>query len=111
MAAPEEPAAIRPPAGTLVLVLGGPIARCDVAGLFRHVETMIADHGPRLVVCDVSALGEPNLAAVDALARMQLAARGHGRDLHLRHASPALEQLLELTGLADVIPAETERTS
>jgi hypothetical protein len=41
---------------------------------------------------------------VDALARLALVAKGLGCHLQLGHASPELRDLLELAGLADVVP-------
>lgn len=58
----------------------------------------------RVVVCDVSALVEPDLAMVDALARLALVARRIGCRVQLRYASPQLRELLGLAGLADVVP-------
>jgi hypothetical protein len=44
-----------------------------------------------------------DLALVDALARLQLAARRHGRSLQLREPCQEVCELLDLVGLADVI--------
>jgi len=41
-------------------------------------------------VCDLSALAGADLETIDLLARLQLAARRHGRTLRFLHASPAL---------------------
>jgi hypothetical protein len=49
------------------------------------------------------AQGRVDLAAVDALARLQLAAHRQGCTVWLRHACPDLIQLLELVGLAGVL--------
>jgi hypothetical protein len=57
------------------------------------------------MVCDVGALA-PDGAAVDALARLQLAARRIGLDLRLRHASSELQGLLAFVGLSDVLRIE-----
>jgi len=40
---------------------------------------------------------------VDALARLQLAARRHGCRVVLRHSSSELRQLVALLGLGDVL--------
>jgi hypothetical protein len=48
----------------------------------------------------------PDLALVDALARLQVAARRRGRSLELREPCRELCELLELVGLADVIVAQ-----
>ena len=49
--------------------------------------------------------GRLDLVAVDDLARLQLAARDVGCSIRLRRACPELLQLLDLTGLADAVPA------
>ena len=59
-------------------------------------------HAP-VVECDVAGVTRPDCAAVDAVARLQLAARRRGREIVLRNASPELQELLELSGLTDVI--------
>ncbi len=57
-----------------------------------------------VVVCDVGALVNPDAAAIDALARLQLTARRLGRQVWLRNASARLQELLFLMGLSDVLP-------
>ena len=58
--------------------------------------------GATAVVCDVRALA-PDVAAVDGLARVRLAARRLGCDLRIRRASVELHELLDFVGLADVV--------
>jgi hypothetical protein len=41
---------------------------------------------------------------VEALARLQLLARGLGREIRLHRACGRLQELLDLTGLSDVVP-------
>jgi STAS domain len=53
-------------------------------------------------MCDVGALVEPDVAAVDALARLQLAARRSGCRICLQRVAPELRDLLDLMGLAEV---------
>ena len=55
--------------------------------------------------CDVRAL-RADVAAVDALARLQLAARQAGFEFRLLHASAELTCLIELTGLGAVLRVE-----
>jgi hypothetical protein len=57
--------------------------------------------------CDVRAL-PADAAAVDALARLQLAARRAGVELRLRHASAELRCLIAFTGLGEVLRVEPE---
>ena len=61
--------------------------------------------GPSTIVCDVGALA-PNGVAVDALARLQLAAGRLGLKIRLRHASRELQELLAFAGLDDVLRVE-----
>ena len=53
----------------------------------------------------------PDLALVDALARLQLDARRRGGRLRLRNVTDELRGLLELVGLADVLAVEPRRES
>jgi anti-anti-sigma regulatory factor len=55
--------------------------------------------------CGVRSL-RADVAAVDALARLTLAARQAGFELRLLHASAELTCLIELTGLAGVLRVE-----
>jgi anti-anti-sigma regulatory factor len=66
---------------------------------------------PRPIVCDLSALGDGDLQAIDLLARLELTARRHGRTLLLRHASPALAALIAFSGFEGVLRLEAERQS
>lgn len=55
------------------------------------------------VVLDVRTLVGPDLATVDALARMALVARRLGYRVELRDAAVGLRELLALVGLAEVL--------
>ena len=61
-----------------------------------------------IVVCDV-ACARADAETVEALARLQLAARRHGCRVRLRHASDDLRQLIAFMGLRDVFPDEPLR--
>jgi hypothetical protein len=58
------------------------------------------------IVCDVGAIA-PDVHAIDALARLQLAARRLGMEVRLRHASSELQELVGFAGLRDVLRVET----
>jgi ABC-type transporter Mla MlaB component len=60
--------------------------------------------GVPVLVCDIADVVDPDVGAIDALARLQLAARRRGCTIELRHACPEVRALLALTGLADVVP-------
>lgn len=63
----------------------------------------MSERGEGIVVVDVSTLTQPNLSAVEALARLQLTAHRQGSSIRLRHTSPALRGLLDLAGLTEVL--------
>jgi hypothetical protein len=60
---------------------------------------------PRTIICDVGAV-DPDVHAIDALARLQLAARRLGMEVRLRHASRELQELVAFAGLRDVLRVE-----
>ena len=50
-----------------------------------------------------------DVLTVDALARLQLSARRHGRRLRVRDASDDLQDLIDLAGLSEVLGIEPRR--
>jgi hypothetical protein len=77
--------------------------------LRRTVYLQMAVSVRRPLVCDLSALGGADVETIDLLARLQLAARRHGRTLRFLHASPALSELIAFVGLEAVLPVEPGR--
>jgi hypothetical protein len=71
----------------------------------REVETVVAllRDGVEVARCAVPADVPPDLAVVDAVARLQLAARRSGCTLELRGDYAQLMELLELVGLAEIV--------
>jgi ABC-type transporter Mla MlaB component len=57
----------------------------------------------RSVVCDLRGLAPVDLATVDALACLELAARRLGCSLSVVGASSELRELVSLAGLSDVL--------
>jgi hypothetical protein len=55
-------------------------------------------------VLDVSWLTDPDCRTVEALARLQLAARRGGRRIVLHGPCPELRQLVALCGLSEALP-------
>jgi ABC-type transporter Mla MlaB component len=93
-------------AGAVVFVVEGPIAPADIPGLCKRARALM-DRGPvDMVICDVGALTGPDGATIDALARLQLAARRRGCRVALRGAGADLLGLLALSGLSDIVPLE-----
>jgi ABC-type transporter Mla MlaB component len=79
----------------------GPIAREDLPGLCDRVCTLLAGSAGTVCVCDVEGV-EPDAVVVDALCRLQLAARRRRCRIQLRGASPELLELVAFMGLTDV---------
>jgi ABC-type transporter Mla MlaB component len=81
----------------------GPIQRSDLPGLSDRVCSVLAGSQHAAVYCDVA--GVPSDAVtVEALARLQLAARRKGCQIQLRNASSDLLELVAMMGLSDVLP-------
>ena len=81
----------------------GPIARADLPGLCDRVCGLLEESGAGVVLCDVHGV-EPDAVTVDALARLQLAARRHGCRVRLCSTSKALRDLVSFMGLTDILP-------
>ncbi|MFE5144526.1 STAS domain-containing protein [Streptomyces fagopyri] len=91
-----------------VLVLPAAVTRDEVPRLCADVSARLAAAGGGVVVCDLAGLGPPGLATVDALARMELAARRAGGRIRLRDPAPPLRALLDLVGLRFELEGQTE---
>jgi ABC-type transporter Mla MlaB component len=88
---------------TIAFSVYGPIARSDLPGLCDRVCALLEGGHAGVALCDVRGV-EPDAVTVDALARLQLAARRHGCQVRLRHASRELLELVAFMGLRDVLP-------
>ena len=88
----------------VALAIRGPIARGDLPSLCDHVCAVLARSGD-VVACDVADV-EPDAVTVEALARLQLAARRRDCRVELRKASRELLELVELMGLTHVLAAD-----
>ena len=94
-------ASLRPT--TLVFAIRAPIERADLPGLCERVCALLEHSRADVALCDVRGV-EPDAVTVDALSRLQLAARRHGCQVRLRHASDELRDLVAFMGLHDVLP-------
>ncbi|GGS92780.1 STAS domain-containing protein [Streptomyces griseoviridis] len=92
-----------------MLALPGPVSRQTLPRLCADVRALLDATRAGVVVCDVGGLGPPGLAAVDVLARLQLAALRHGGRIRLRAPDPALRALLALVGLRFEVEGEAEQ--
>lgn len=81
----------------------GPITRDDLPGLCDRVCGVLAADSRADVDCDVT--GVPaDAVTIEALARLQLAARRRSCTIRLRNASTDLLELVAFLGLANVLP-------
>ncbi len=88
--------------GTTAFAIAGPIAPTDLPGLCARVCALFDESRPTVAFCDVQGV-EPDAVTVDALARLQLAAKRYGCEVRLRRASDALLALVDFMGLDDVL--------
>jgi hypothetical protein len=79
------------------------VVRADRAALIAAVTDRVRAVSAGTVLADVAGLAADG-EALDALARLQLAVRRAGADLVLERPSARLRCLLDLTGLAGVLP-------
>ena len=92
-----------PPQHTIAFAIEGPISRDDLPGLCDRVCALLQGSSAGVALCDVRGV-DVDAVTVDALARLQLAARRHGCQIRLRHASTELLDLVAFMGLSDVLP-------
>ena len=91
----------------VAFAIRGPIRRADLPGLCDRVCAFLAESGES-VCCDVGGI-EPDAVTVDALARLQLAAKRRGCTVVLECASPELLEIVQLMGLDRVLPSAAFR--
>jgi ABC-type transporter Mla MlaB component len=90
------------PSPTVTLAIRVPLERADLAGLFERTCALLQGGAAELLRCEVA--GVPaDAVAVDALARLALAARRRGCRVRLCGASAELQALVGFVGLADVL--------
>jgi hypothetical protein len=66
---------------------------------------MLVPEAPDLIlIVDVQTLTAPDPRTLEVLARLQLAAHRLGATICLQHACPRLRDLLQASGLADLLP-------
>ncbi len=89
----------------VAFAIRGSIARADLPGLCARVCALLDGCGGGSVLCDVNGV-DPDAVTVDALARLQLAARRRGCKVQLCNASDELLELVAFMGLEDVCRRE-----
>ena len=91
----------------LVLRVRGPLRRSDVPELYRRACARLATGGHGMVELEVSGVAA-DAVALDALARLALAARRHRCRITLSGAGPELWHLIDLGGLRDVFGGDPD---
>jgi ABC-type transporter Mla MlaB component len=86
----------------IAFTIHGPIERADLPGLCDRVCALLQRARPEIAYCEVGGI-DPDAVTVDALARLQLAAKRRACQIRLRGASDELRALVAFMGLADVI--------
>jgi ABC-type transporter Mla MlaB component len=91
---------------TVTVTVPSPLGRAELPALFARTCALLSrEQGCQLLLCEAAGVGA-DLVAVDALARLALAARRSGCEVRLRGASHDLLGLVELIGLGDVLREE-----
>jgi ABC-type transporter Mla MlaB component len=91
-----------PEPDSIIIALQGQVSTEDVRWLCERVRFLLEGR-VACVVCDVSAVEDPDVGTIEALARMQLAARRVGGSLQLRDPSGELRNLLAFAGLWELL--------
>lgn len=91
-----------PRGSTTALSIWGPLRREDLSGLYGRVCADLAARPAGDVACSVAGLAA-DAVAVEALARLRLAAHRGNQRVVLRGASEELCSVVELMGLTDVL--------
>jgi ABC-type transporter Mla MlaB component len=89
------------------LTITGPLRRADLAGLYARTCALLEARPIDVLCCELVDVAA-EAVAVDALARLALAASRHGCCVRLDGASPELGALIDLMGLADVLLRASE---
>src|SRR4051794_2711272 len=90
---------------TLAVHVRAPLRRDDLPGLFSRICGLLCEHDPDVVLCDVGDCA-PDLVALSALTRLQLAARRRGCEVRLAGASGEMLALVAFLGFARALPAD-----
>jgi hypothetical protein len=99
-----------------VIRVAADLTRADIPGLCADLADRLRngpvggpDSDPATVVCDVRAVARPDVVTVEALARLGLTARRHGRTLVVDGADARLRALVDLLGLTEPLGQPEQR--
>lgn len=94
-------------AGWTIVQITGPVCPSCLAPWCSQAGRLLARG--RILVCDLRPLAAADLAAVDAVARLVLAAQRAGAELRIRAVGTDLALLWEWAGLGGIPAAPAER--
>ena len=92
------------------MVVDAPIRVSSVPSLCERVRVALQASTTKRVDCDVGADVVADVVAVEAFARMQLAARRLGGSVRFQRLSDEMVELLALVGLDNVLLADFDGT-
>ena len=99
----DDPLRRPPSVPAVVVVLGESIEPNDVRALCERTRAQLQQSGTVVVVCEVGAIENPDLATVDVLARLFVTARRLGGRMLMRGVGDALTEMLEFVGLGSLL--------
>jgi len=105
---PESGAVLPARMGPPDLSVAGRLGPDRVAELCARVRFAAESRPDDTLHCNVERLDAADIACLDALARMALAARRLGRSLELDGVRPDLRMLIAFAGLVEVLRCEDE---
>jgi hypothetical protein len=88
------------------VVVDAPIRMSSVPSLCERVRAALQASTTKRVDCDVGSVADADVVAVEAFARMQLAARRLGGSVRFQRVSAEMVELLALVGLDNVLLAD-----
>ena len=92
---------------SLRLVVEARIAPIDIPALCDCIRVLLTGDERRAISCDLSALVDPDVDTIGALARVHLTARRVGGQVRLAGASKELIELVALVGLSEVLTSRS----
>ncbi len=90
-------------AGVLTLVIDGPLNPDDAPSVCAELRAVMSDSDVCVVSCWGKGLADPDLATVDLLARLRLAAGRVGQAMRVEDPSRRLRELVVLAGLEELL--------
>ncbi len=90
-------------AGVLTVVIDGPVNPDDAPSVCAELRALMSGSDVCLVSCRGTGLADPDLATVDLLTRLRLAAGRVGQAMRVEDPSRRLRQLVVLAGLEELL--------